>query len=287
MPNLLADNVENSRDARLKPQSHDHKRTEPKQRPFVVIVHSASGGVGLWASEIVARRGGIVLGIVGNEAKKDVFLNRIVRELSPDSRVMVRGEERDFADRLAQELDSIHGNNCSDHSSLLELAQAGHGADMVMESLGGKYFSASFDALNDGGALVTFGSTTYSSPGRGGINVFRLVYRYLTRPKIDPGDLTARNLRLCGFNLIFLTEKAEQLRRELRECIACLGGSDNFATVDCGEMGDTATRFGLSLNSVTPPVIGEQFDFRTQAVDAMEKLKGGKTVGKVVLINDD
>ena len=145
---------------------------------------------------------------------------------------------------------------------------------MVMESLGGKYFKASFDALNDGGSLVTFGSTTYSSPGRGGINLFRLIWRYLNRPKIDPGDLTARNLRLSGFNLIFLTEQREQLRKELAECIACLSGKTNMKV-------DTP----LCLDSVTPPLIGETFDFQTQAIDAMEALKSGKTVGKVVLVN--
>eukprot|EP00536_Pseudo-nitzschia_multiseries_P012641 jgi/Psemu1/326913/estExt_fgenesh1_pg.C_4940009 len=260
-----------------------------RPHPFVVIVHSASGGVGLWASEIAARRGGTVLGIVGDESKKDAFLDRIVRELSPESRVMIRGEERDFASRLAQELDSIHGNGNEslERPSLIELAKGGYGADMVMESLGGKYLSASFDALNDGGALVTYGSTTYSTPGRGGINPFRLVYRYLTRPKIDPGDLTARNLRLCGFNLIFLTEQTEQLRRELGECIACLSGNCDGASVVSCDAREVTTRLRLSLDSVTPPVIGEEFDFRTQAIDAMEKLKGGKTVGKVVLINDD
>lgn len=152
---------------------------------------------------------------------------------------------------------------------------------MVMESLGGKYFSASFDCLNDGGALVTFGSTIYSSPGRGGINLFRLIYRYLTRPRIDPGDLTTRNFRMCGFNLIFLTERTQQLRKELRECIACLSDK-NVAWSDTSE-----SNTGLSLlDLVTPPVIGECFDFHTQCVDAMEKLKSGKTVGKVVLVND-
>ena len=114
--------------------------------------------------------------------------------------------------------------------------------------------------------------------------MFRLVYRYLTRPKIDPGDLTARNIRLSGFNLIFLTEQTTQLRRELNECIACLSGSSN---IDANANDDDGGGNCMSLDLVTPPFIGETFDFRTQAVDAMEKLKSGKTVGTVVLINDD
>ena len=274
-------------------------------KPFVVIVHSASGGVGLWASEIAARRGGTVLGIVGDASKVGVFEDRIVASgISPTSRAMIRGREGDFPERLARELQTIHGgggggnNNSTDDAaaavvpSLSALARVGSGADMVMESLGGNYFRASFGALNDGGALVTFGSTTYSSPGRGGINLPRLVWRYWNRPRIDPGDLTARNLRICGFNLIFLTEQTTRLRRELSECVACLGGNNNNTptVVDAGGNEDATTNGVppplLSLDGVTPPLIGETFDFRTEAVDALEKLKSGTTVGKVVLVND-
>ena len=43
---------------------------------------------------------------------------------------------------------------------LLELSKSGYGADIVMASLGGNYFRASFDSLNDGGALITCGSST-------------------------------------------------------------------------------------------------------------------------------
>ena len=244
-----------------------NKSTE--QKPYVVLVHSASGGVGLWASEIAARRGAVVLGIVGSASKFDIFNDRI-KNLSPSSQVMLRGEERDFSQRLANKLKEMHSlhDRDSNDSDLSQLAESGNGVDIVMESLGGKYFTASFDSLNSGGCLVTFGSTSYVSPGLG-LNFFRLVQRYLTRPKIDPGTLTSRNIRLCGFNLIFLTEKTDDLDRELNECISCLSGD-----------GDTD-----ELDNVQPPVIGNMFDFRTQAVDALERLKSGQTIGKVVLEN--
>lgn len=241
-----------------------------EKKPFVVVVHSASGGVGLWASEIAARRGGVVLGIVGNESKFDVFNDRI-KKLSPSSQVMLRGEERDFAQRLAsklKEIRSLNNESRSNNFDLSELAQSGNGVDIVMESLGGKYFTASFDSLNSGGCLVTFGSTSYVSPGLG-LNFLRLAKRYLTRPKIDPGTLTSRNIRLCGFNLIFLTENTDDLNRQLNQCISCLSGDENTDKLD----------------KVKPPVVGDTFDFRTQAIDALERLKTGKTVGKVVLYN--
>ncbi len=251
-------------------------------KPFIVIVHSAAGGVGLWASEIAARRGGTVIGIVGNEAKEVVFHDRI-KALSPKSQTMIRGKESDFKKRLAEKIQSVHStfnidtevNFENDNSDLKTMAKNSRGADIVMESLGGKYFTASFDSLNSGGALVTFGSTSYVTPGLG-LNMFRLIYRYLTRPRIDPGVLTSRNIRLCGFNLIYLTERTADLRRELNECVACLSGLDMYEGKD-----------EMTMELVLPPIIGETFDFRTEAVDAMEMLKSGKTVGKVVLDNSN
>jgi NADPH:quinone reductase-like Zn-dependent oxidoreductase len=282
--------------------------TNNNSKPFIVIVHSAAGGVGLWASEIAARRGAIVLGIIGDKNKEQFFYNRI-KHISSDSTVMIRGKERDFKYRLAQKLKEIHASTtstttttnananatrtlpplgaCDDDDAsldLLEMSKCGYGADIVMESLGGEYFHSSFDSLNDGGAIVTFGSSSYSTPGRGGFNIIRLIYRYITRPKIDPGDLVSRNIRLSGFNLIFLTERTTQLRKELNECISCLSGRDVNAPVtkDINNNVDE----DMTLDLVSPPLIGDTFDFRNEAVDAMEKLKGGKTVGKVVLINN-
>jgi hypothetical protein len=74
----------------------------------------------------------------------------------------------------------------------------------------------------------------------------------------------------------------DELRRELRECILCLGGS----SADQRGAPSSDERF-IPLDNVEPPVIGETFDFRTQSIEALERLKGGKTVGKIVLDNSD
>ena len=56
----------------------DCHRTQPLQEEScVVVIHSAAGGVGLWASEIAARRGALVVGIVGHESKVQTFYQRI------------------------------------------------------------------------------------------------------------------------------------------------------------------------------------------------------------------
>ena len=246
---------------------------------YVVMVHSAAGGVGLWASEIAARRGAVVIGVVGSNVKEQVFRQRII-PLSPRSRTLIRGEERSFAKRLAALLYEIHnGSTRGNREDLTSLRKQGHGVDIIMESLGGQYFSDSFESLNSGGALVTFGSTSYVNPGMG-INTLRLVWRYLNRPKIDPGALTARNIRLAGFNLIYLTDQVATLRQELEDCMGTLNcNSHNSA-------GFKPSWLGMNpLENVTKPVIGKVFDFRTETVLAMEVLKSGKTTGKIVLEN--
>ena len=42
-----------------------------------------------------------------------------------------------------------------------------------------------------------------------------------------------------------------------------------------------------TLDDVVPPLLGEIFNFRVDRVEAMETLKSGRTVGKVVLENSD
>ncbi|KAG7339528.1 alcohol dehydrogenase [Nitzschia inconspicua] len=238
-------------------------QTDKRPPPYIVLVHSAAGGVGLWASEIAAKRGAVVIGVVGSREKEEVYQQRIL-PLSPYSRSIIRGDERTFGRRLQillQEMSQLS----SDPESV--------GVDMVMESLGGKYFTASYEALRRGGSLVTFGSTSYASPGLG-LNPMRLIWMYLNRPKIDPGELTSRNIRLAGFNLIYLTDQPAKLRSELTQCIRCLGGDR-----------DTVWSAGPDLGLVTPPIVGQTFDFRTETIQALVTLKSGKTIGKIVLDN--
>jgi alcohol dehydrogenase len=224
--------------------------------PYIVLIHSAAGGVGLWASEIAARRGATVIGVVGS-AEKDAIFRKRIQPLSPNSTTILRGDEKTFGKRLQDLLKEV-GN---DHENV--------GADLVMESLGGNYFKASYESLRHGGSLVTFGSTSYVSPGLGR-NPLRLIWRFLHRPKVDPGELTARNIRLAGFNLIYLTDQPRQLRRELSECIRCLGGEGK-----------------ADLSLATPPIVGKTFDFKTGTIQALEYLKSGQTFGKVVLDNSE
>jgi alcohol dehydrogenase len=244
--------------------------------PFVVVVHSAAGGVGLWACEIAARLGALVVGIVGDESKTTTFYERI-RPLCPFAQCLVRrNDAREFAKGLASAIcrarSQATGLEAPDWKDANDLVQAGWGANVLMESYGGQYFQPCMDLMNAGGSIATYGSTTYNGSGSGTRLPFvSLILKYLQRPMIDPGELTGRNLRVGGFNLIFLTENTKELSKALEDCIACLSGTDN--------------RSANALESVTPPVVGNVFNFDNGAIDALTALRSGKTVGKVVLSN--
>jgi alcohol dehydrogenase len=249
---------------------------EGSDNPVVVVVHSAAGGVGLWACEIAARLGALVVGIVGDERKTTTFYDRI-RPLCPFAQCLVRrSNAREFAKGLASAIcrarSQATGLVAPDWTDASDLVQAGWGANVLMESYGGQYFQPCMDLMNAGGSIATYGSTTYNGSGSGTrLPFLSLVLKYLQRPIVDPGELTGRNLRVGGFNLIFLTENTKELSQALEDCIACLSGTDD--------------RSACALESVTPPVVGNVYNFDNGAIDALTALRSGKTVGKVVLSN--
>ena len=81
---------------------------------------------------------------------------------------------------------------------------------------------------------------------------------WLSRPLIDPGALVPKNIAVIGFNLIWLTERDELMAQELE---------------------DMLTKGGLGDR---PPAVGAEFEWE-RLPDALEHLKSGKSVGKVVV----
>ena len=248
---------------------------QDRDGPFVVVVQSAAGGVGLLASEIAARRGAIVVGIVGSESKTNTFYERI-SPLCPHTQCLVRRDNaNEYATGLATAIcrarSQATGLSPPQYNTAADLVEAGWGCDVLMESYGGKYFNPSLNLMNPCGSIATYGSTTYngSPSNKTRLPFLPLVWKYLRRPMLDPGELIGRNVRVGGFNLIFLTENTRDLSKVLQDCITCLSGNDN----------------GDSLEAVTPPVVGHVFGFDNEAVDALTALRSGATVGKVVLSN--
>jgi alcohol dehydrogenase len=192
-----------------------------------VLIHSAAGGVGLQAHKIAKAFDCFTIGTVGNAGKVDFA----IRE-GYDS-VIVRSKT---------------------FKKDLQTALAGRPLELVMDSVGGDYFSIPFSMLAPMGRVVVFGSARYASPGDRP-NKWHMLKLWLTRPKIDPQQLPETNRGVLGFNLIWLYERAELLHQLLQE---------------------------LDALQLSAPHVGHRFTFE-QLPDAIRLFQTGKTMGKVVV----
>ncbi|EAT13846.1 zinc-binding dehydrogenase [Bermanella marisrubri] len=132
--------------------------------------------------------------------------------------------------------------------------QQGDGFDLVLDGVGGEVQKSSFEHLNPMGRLIVFGAAEFT-PGKNRPNYIRALFKYINRPKYDVMDMISENKSVMAFNLIWLWEQVDYLTTLIRD----MRGID-----------------------IDPPVVGHEYDFE-QALDAIECLRSGNTVGKVVL----
>jgi len=192
-----------------------------------VLIHSAAGGVGLLANRFAKKSNAFTLGSIGSATKRDLLVQEGY------DRIIVR--DRDFATRLKEAL-------------------AGRPLHLVLECIGGRIFRQSYDALAPQGRLVVYGSAHYASPGARP-NYPRLVWKYLSRPRLDPMEMVELNKSVMGFNLIWLYHQTDYIRNLLSK---------------------------MSLIDIGKPLIGHRFPF-SQLPQAVRLFQSGKTTGKVVV----
>jgi NADPH:quinone reductase-like Zn-dependent oxidoreductase len=154
-----------------------------------VLIHSAVGGVGLQALKISKAYGCFTIGTVGSAAKVDFAKSEGY------DRVIVRG--KDFKEKL-------------------KAALGDQPLHLLMDSVGGPFFSIPFSRLAPMGRAVVFGSARYATASDRP-NKLHLLWHFFTRPKIDPQRMVETNRAVLGFNLIWLYENAELLRGLLVE----------------------------------------------------------------------
>ncbi|MEM6770594.1 MAG: zinc-binding dehydrogenase [Bacteroidota bacterium] len=193
-----------------------------------VLVHSAAGGVGTFAGRIARQLGAYTIGTVGNAAKIP-YLKR-----------------EGYDDWIVR--------NPPTFGTDLRLTLADRELNLIMECIGGKIFSEGFAALAPMGRSIVYGAARYGSVGNRP-NYLRLLWQYLTRPKIDPQNLPELNKSVMGFNLIWLYERAELMH----------GILDELKALDVGK-----------------PVVGHRFPF-AELPKAIRTFQSGKTIGKVVV----
>nr|MCU0364886.1 zinc-binding dehydrogenase [Ignavibacteriaceae bacterium] len=77
-----------------------------------------------------------------------------------------------------------------------------------LESIGGKIFEESFKALAPSGRIMIYGGAQFMSRSSKP-NIFKIIPKFLFRPKVDPLSLSNENKSIMGFNLIYLWDRPD------------------------------------------------------------------------------
>jgi len=198
-------------------------------RGEILLVHSAAGGVGTALLQQAALAGCRTIAVVGSERK-----GAVAREFGA-SAVVVRGPS------LWEDID----------------AAAPQGFDAIFDANGVTTPRPGFKRLRLGGRLVIYGFAEMFPRG-GRPSKFSLAWNWLRVPRFSPLEMTATNRAVLGFNVVFLTDKAELAK-------------DGFDAI-AGWMSSGQ----LKKSPVT--------EFPVERVaDAHRALEAGNTVGKLVL----
>jgi NADPH:quinone reductase-like Zn-dependent oxidoreductase len=192
-----------------------------------VLIHSAAGGVGLNANRIAKKFSAFTIGTIGNKSKIELLKSEGY------DKIIVRDKN------IKKNIQEALGNRP---------------LDIVLEAVGSKVFKISFNLLTHTGRIIVYGAGAYST-GNSSNNLFKLAYKFFTRPKVDPLRMIEQNRAVMAFNLIWIYEKGEYLRKLLDEVIK------------------------LNLRK---PIINHTYSFENLP-DAVRALKSGKTTGKVVV----
>ena len=150
-----------------------------------VLIHSAAGGVGIYANRIAKKFDAYTIGTIGSESKRNFLFDEGYDD------VILRNN--DFGKRLKKALGERELN-------------------IVLESIGGKIFSESFETLAPSGRIIIYGGAQFMS-NSSRPNYLNVLYKFLTRPKVDPLALSNINKSVMGFNLIYLWDRPDELKR--------------------------------------------------------------------------
>ncbi len=171
------------------------------KRGAAVLLHSAAGGVGLNALEILAAHDARVVATVGSRAKQDFLVERF--GLSPDQ-IVVR-DRRAFGRQLDGALATLGLD----------------GIDLALDAVAGPYFRPAYDRLRPEGRIVVYGAADLMPRGSRPNHV-RLALRYLRRPRLDPLRMVSENKSVMAFNLIWLWDRVERLPRAYQQLLSFL-----------------------------------------------------------------
>jgi NADPH:quinone reductase-like Zn-dependent oxidoreductase/aryl carrier-like protein len=111
-----------------------------------VLIHAAAGGVGLAAVQLAQRAGAEIFATAGSVAKRE--------------HLRALGVAHAMSSRDLSFVDEVRAHT------------GGRGVDVVVNSLGGEFLTASFDLLASGGRFVELGKRDYHADRRLGLSPF-------------------------------------------------------------------------------------------------------------------
>jgi len=161
------------------------------KKNYTILIHSAAGGVGIYANRIAKNYNAYTIGTIGSESKRNFLLNEGYDD------VILRNNN--FNGRLKNALGERKLN-------------------IVLESIGGNIFKDSFKALAPSGRIIIYGGAQFMSRSSRP-NYLNVFYKFLTRPKVDPLSLSNINKSVMGFNLIYLWDRPDELVNMAKEVL--------------------------------------------------------------------
>ena len=154
-----------------------------------VLVHSAGGGVGLMALDLIKRRGATAIGTASAHKHETLYARGY------DQLIDYRNE--DWTEALADQ----------------------EGLDLILDAIGGDYWEKGLTSLRAGGRMVCFGfSSNASSTKR---NVFTAMGNLWAVPwrKFNPIWLINHNVGVLGVNMGHLWHERDRVAGWLREVV--------------------------------------------------------------------
>ena len=154
------------------------------KQDYTVLIHSAAGGVGIYANRIAKIYNAFTIGTIGSELKRNFLINEGYDEIIFRS--------NNFSKKLRHILEDRKLN-------------------IVLESIGGKIFEDSFKLLAPSGRIIIYGGAQFMSHSAKP-DYLKLIPKYLFRPRVDPLSLSNLNKSIMGFNLIYLWDRPNELK---------------------------------------------------------------------------
>ena len=176
----------------------------PVQPGDRVLVHSAAGGVGQAASQLVRLAGGEVL------ASASPLKHDLLREQG--CTLVFDSRERSFARRVRE-------------------ATGGRGCDIALEPRHGRWIMESYRALGKGGRLVLHGFAS-AAEGRAGVAGALRTLAQVPWLTLNPVRLMNDNKAVAGVNLGRMWDQFDRFEVWMRQLLGWLQAGDLAPTID-------------------------------------------------------